>query len=277
MNISLKSKIKHWFDFLRLAHLSTDPVVIKNLTKSKQFYEQWGNYRSSSFTKWWSEHRHLFRTVSSLRRMTSEDIVDDSALYLVIPYTYAPTTVAKIIQRIYDEEQKKRLATKNKVKKIYGGSFGLTTDEFQASQFAYYYRYAKEVYVPLTNSGDKVKTKDFIKKAVKSFENQKLITSWEDTSLARRKIPFKTSDSRYANLSKRARDFNLIVNNILLNVSSGLFPGDYLTASVKNQNTNRLLKKSPPKRSHSRGVPSSKYITKKKREDTLDPYRKLVK
>jgi hypothetical protein len=48
--------------------------------------------------------------------MTSQDKFDDSALYLVIPFTYAPTTVAKIVQRIYDEEQKKRTVTKNKVK-----------------------------------------------------------------------------------------------------------------------------------------------------------------
>lgn len=277
MNISLKSKIRHWFEFLRLAHQSTDPVIVKNLLKSKQFYKDWGNYREISFTKWWTEHRHLFRNVSSLRRMTSQDKFDDSALYLVIPFTYAPTTVAKIVQRIYDEEQKKRTVTKNKVKKIYGGSFGLSTEDFQASQFSYYFRYARDVYLPLTNNGGKVKTKDFIEKAVISFSKQKLVTSWEDSTLARRKVPFKESSHEYANLSKRARDFNLIVKNILLNVSLGIFPGDYLTTSVKNQNTNRKIKKPYLVRSHSRGVPLSRYVNKKKREDTVDPYRKFVK
>ncbi len=232
MNISLKKKIQHWFNFLKLAHQSVDPVVIQNLKDSKSFYEAWGNYKDVSFTNWWNEHRHLFRKVSGLRRMTTQDEVDDSALFLVIPFTYAPTTVAKIVQRIYDEEQQKRITDAKKVKKIYGGSFGLSTDEFQVSQFTYYHRYAKDVFLPLTSSGKKVKTKDYVTRAKAAFAKQKQVTSHAN---AKRNIPFKSSSDEYANLSKRARDFNRIVQNILRNVSAGVFPGDFLTASVKNQ------------------------------------------
>lgn len=277
MNISLKKKIQHWFNFLKLAHQSTDPVVIENLTKSKSFYAAWGEYQEQSFTKWWTEHKHLFRKVSGLRRMTAQDEVDDTALYLVIPFTYAPTTVAKIVQRIYDEEQTKRETDKKKVKKVYGGSFGLSTDEFQVSQFTYYHRYAKDVFLPLMGTVKKVKTKECVSRAVASFAKQKLVTSWEDSALARRKVPFKESSADYANLSKRARDFNRIVENILRNVSSGVFPGDYLTASVKNQAEARRKKRAVPVRSHSRGVPESLYVKKVKREAGLDPYRKMVK
>ena len=277
MNISLKKKIQHWFNFLKLAHQSTDPVVIENLTKSKSFYAAWGEYQEQSFTKWWTEHKHLFRKVSGLRRMTAQDEVDDTALYLVIPFTYAPTTVAKIVQRIYDEEQTKRETDKKKVKKVYGGSFGLSTDEFQVSQFTYYHRYAKDVFLPLMATGKKVKTKDFVIRAQASFAKQKLVTSWEDSALARRKVPFKESSADYANLSKRARDFNRIVENILRNVSSGVFPGDYLTASVKNQSAERAAKRAAPVRSQSRGVPQGLYVKKVNREAGLDPYRKFVK
>lgn len=276
MNISLKKKIQHWFNFLKLAHLSTDPVVIENLKQSKSFYETWGDYQEQSYTKWWTEHRHLFRKVSGLRRMTSQDEVDDTALYLVIPFTYAPTTVAKIVQRIYDEEQTKRVTKQKKVKKVYGGSFGLSTDEFQVSQFTYYHRYAKDVFLPLRRSGKKVRTKDFVDRAKSSFAKQKLVTSWEDASLARRKVPFKNSSDEYANLSKRARDFNRIVENILRNVSAGVFPGDYLTASVRNQGAERVAKRIAPVRSHSRGVPEGLYVKKVKREASLNVFRKYV-
>lgn len=259
-----------------MAQQSIDPVVIQNLKDNKSFYEAWGNYQEASFTNWWTEHRHLFRKVSVLRRMTSQDEVDDSALFLVIPFTYAPTTVAKIVQRIYDEEQKKRVTDAKKVKKVYGGSFGLSTDEFQVSQFTYYYRYAKDVFLPLSSSGKKVKTKDYVSRARVSFARQKLVTSWEDAALARRKVPFKDSSGEYANLSKRARDFNRIVQNILRNVSAGVFPGDYLTASVKNQGALRAEKRAAPVRSHSRGVPESKYVKKIKRQAVLNPYRKML-
>jgi hypothetical protein len=276
MNIRLKKKIQHWFNFLKLAHQSVDPVVIQNLKDSKSFYEAWGNYQEASFTYWWTEHRHLFRKVSGLRRMTTQDEVDDSALFLVIPFTYAPTTVAKIVQRIYDEEHQKRVMDAKKVKKVYGGSLGLSTDEFQVSQFTYYHRYAKDVFLPLSQSGKKVKTKDYVTRAKVAFAKQKLVTSWEDSALARRKVPFKDSSDKYANLSKRARDFNRIVQNILRNVSAGVFPGDYLTASVKNQSVLRGEKRTAPVRSHSRGVPESKYVRKLKREAPLNIFRKYV-
>jgi hypothetical protein len=277
MNIPLKKKIQHWFNFLKLAHASTDPVVVQNLKDSRSFYEAWGNYQDQSFTKWWKDHRQLFRTVSSLRRMSAQDVVDDTALFLVIPFTYAPTSVAKIVQRIYAEEQDARSNRKTKVKKVYGGSYGLSTDEFQVSQFAYYFRYAKEVYLPLMNSGNKVRTKHFIELAQKSFARQKLVTSLEDAKLARRKVPFKDSSDEYANLSKRARDFNRIVHNLLVNVSKGAFPGDYLTASVKNQSALRSVKRAAPVRSHRRGVSDRKYLTKKSRIEQFDPYRSVIK
>ena len=275
MNIPLKRKIQLWFEFLKLAHKSNDGVVIANLKKSKSFYEPWGDYLNSSFTKWWTTHRHLFRTVSSMRKMNGSDAVDDSALYVVVPYTYAPTTVAKILQRMYEEELELRISFKKKVKKVYGGDFALTTDDFQVSQFAYYHRFAKEVYLPLNASGEKVTTKQYVDLAKKSFSKQKLVTSWKEKELARRKVPFKDSSDLYANHSKRARDFVHIVTNILKNVSSGEFPGDYLTASVKNQSINRSSNKVWGVSKKVRGVSLKRYIKVVKRENPYDMYEKI--
>lgn len=274
MNIPLKRKIQLWFEFLKIAHLSHDEVVIANLKQSKALYESWGEYKNLSFTKWWSGHKHLFRTISTMRKMTVVDVVDDSALYLVIPYTYAPTTVAKIVQRMYDEELGKRIANHKKVKKVYGGTFSLSTDEFQASQFSYYYRYAKDVYLPLNTSGTKVKTKQYVEVAKKSFAKQRLVTSWEDKSNAKRQVPFKESSSDYANHSRLARNFSRIVLNLMRNVSAGIFPGDYLSPSVKNQAIKR--KKSPdfPVRKSKRGVSQKRYQTVVDRGNPFDMYSK---
>ena len=209
-----------------------------------------------------------------MRRMTTLDVVDDKAMYLVIPFTYAPTTVAKIVQRMYTEEQNKRLESKKKVKKVYGGSFGLSTDDFQVSQFVYYHRFAKDVFLPLNAEGKKVMTKQYVDAAKKSFAKQKLVTSWDEKTFARRKVPFKDSSNVYANQSKRARDFVRIVQNILRNVSAGTFPGDYLTSSVKNQAIKR--KKSPdfPVRKSKRGVSQKRYQTVVDRGNPFDMYSK---
>jgi len=259
---------------LKLAHKSNDPLVIANLKRSKSFYEPWGEYLNTPFTRWWTTHRHLFRTVSSIRKMNASDLVDENALYVVIPYTYAPTTVAKILHRMYEEELEQRTLSKRKVKKVYGGDFALTSDDFQVSQFAYYHRFAKEVYLPLNASGEKVTTKQYVDLAKKSFSKQKLVTSWKEKELARRKVPFKDSSDLYANHSKRARDFVHIVTNILKNVSSGEFPGDYLTASVKNQSINRSSNKFWGVAKKVRGVSLKRYIKVVKRENPYDMYEK---
>jgi hypothetical protein len=272
MNISLKQKIQRWFEFLRLAHQSTDPVVISNLKGSKSHYEPWGDYRNTSFTKWWASHKELFRTVSTMRKMTASDVVDDAALHLVIPYTYAPTTVAKIVLRIYAEEQDRRLSERKKVKKVYGGSFGLTTDEFQVSQFVYYYRFVKDVYLPLNAGDGKPSTKNYVDLAEKVFANQKLVTSWEEKALAKRRVPFTDLSAPYANRSKMARNYVAIVQNILRNVSRGEFPGDYLTVAVKNQGEKRKSPPNYPVRSGKRGVSQKRYQEVKKRELPFDMY-----
>jgi hypothetical protein len=273
MNISLQKKVQLWFNFLRLAHQCSDPVVVRNLRDSESFYAQWGNYRTTPFTKWWAEHRHLFREVSTVRKMTAGQVATDDALHLVIPFSYSPTAVGKIVQRIYSEEHERRVASKTKVKKVYGGTYSLSTVDFQASQFVYYHLYAKDVYLPLVNSGKKVSTKDFIELAQKVFAKQRQVVSHDG---AKRGVPFKDTSTVYGNLSKRARDFNRIVLNVLCNVSAGVFPGDYVTVSVKNQGATRKSASKAPARKHFRGVPQSRYVEQSKREDPFDPYGKTV-
>ena len=61
MKNSLKEKIRYWFEFLNLAHQSTNPIVVSNLRESSKFYSRWGKYRTVKFDSWWREHSSLFR------------------------------------------------------------------------------------------------------------------------------------------------------------------------------------------------------------------------
>jgi hypothetical protein len=273
MNISLKEKVQHWFNFLRLAHESQDPVVVGNLKVSRLLYEPWGDYRNTSFKPWWREHSKLFRSVGAMRKMVPGDVPDESALFLAIPYIYAPTTVAKMVQNIYQREQNQRRASGGKVKKVYGGQFALTAEDLQASQFHYYYRFARDVYLPLNAGGDKPTTKNYVDLAEKVFAKQKLVTSWEDDALARRKVPFTQTDAPYANKSRMARNYVVVVLNLLRNVAKGEFPGDYLTVAVKNQGVRRKASPEYSVRATRRGVSQKRYQEVKKRENPFDPYR----
>ena len=274
MNISLKEKIRLWFSFLRLAYESNDPAVVANLKNASHIYDAWGDYRSTSFSKFWIEHRKLFRTVSSVRRMTSGDEPDDSALFLAIPFIYSPTTVAKMVQEMYQRAQDEQRISLGKVKKVYGGEFALTTDDFQASQFVYYHRFARDVYLPLNADGNKPTTKNYVDRAEKVFPKQQLVTSWEDQSNVKRRVPFTNPQAPYSNRSRMARNYVSMVENILRNVSSGVFPGDYLTVAVRNQVEKRKTPPNYPVRSGNRGVSQKRYQVVEDRESPYDMYAK---
>ena len=56
MSIVLRKKIKYWFEYLRLAHKSSDPSVISALEKSKEKYKSWGAYQTMGFDEWWKKY-----------------------------------------------------------------------------------------------------------------------------------------------------------------------------------------------------------------------------
>jgi hypothetical protein len=268
MNISLKTKIKYWFEFLRLAHQSNDAQVIENLEASESFYAAWGNYLGTSFDAWWKEHANLFRETVRIKRLGSDDAGDDDSFCIQFPFTYAPTTAAAIFKDMYSREFDARLVVKNKVKKKYGGSFSLTTDDIKIDKFRHYLLFTKSVYLPLHAIGSKVTSKDYLKKAETVFKSVKKLKSSSEKGT----IPFQTSSNSPDNLGRLTRRYMMYSENLLRIVSAGSFPGNYEEAAIKNQATKR---KAPPlERSQKRGVPQSLYIDIKKRESGFDMYEK---
>jgi hypothetical protein len=268
MNILLKTKIKYWFEYLRLAHKSTDTQVIANLESSKSFYAAWGNYLGTSFDVWWKEHSHLFRETVQMRRLRSDDVGDDDSFCIQFPFTYAPTTAASIFKNMYSKEFDARQVVKNKVKKKYGGSFSLTTEDIKIDKFRHYLLFTKSVYLPLTASESRLTSKDYLKKAEIVFKNVKKLKSSSEKGT----IPFQTSSNLPGNLGRLTRRYMMYSENLLRIVSTGSFPGNYEEAAIKNQATKR--KAPPPVRLYNRGVSPSRYINEKKRESGFDMYAK---
>jgi hypothetical protein len=268
MNISLKQKIKYWFLFLRLAHQSEDDAVKSNLIKSKNFYEPWGDYLNQPYDTWWKEHSHLFRTESTLKVIGKSEAFSDDALYLKIPFIYTPLTVSKMVKEIYEREYEKRNLQKGKVKKQYAGKFALSKDDYPVSQFEYYLNFTKNVYIPLMNIGT-TGTMQYRKDAVKAFKTQKQ-SAFDDASMKKRNIPFKTTSNNTETLDRLALRYKNFSRDLLFNVSNGIFPGEYIESSSKNQAIKR--KNNYPVRGKLRGVNQNKYQEVKERKNVLDPY-----
>lgn len=268
MNISLKTKIKCWWNFLRLAHLSDETDIIDALKDSVDFYKTWGDYRTGSFDQWWRERSHLFHTRNSMTKMNVGESASDDALYMRVPFTYAPSTASTVFEKMYRKEYEKKQTTKKKVKKVYGGTYSLSHDDFQTSQFEYYLRFTKDVYLPIMSVNPNSQKKSYVHLAIEKFKNQKMKSSLG--ALARRKVPFTYETEKYETQRRLASRYRTYSRNIMLNVAKGEFPGEYEEVSIKNQATKR--KAPPPVRSYKRGVPQSLYIDARKRVSGFDPY-----
>jgi hypothetical protein len=235
MNNSLKEKIRYWFEFLRLAHESKDPVVV-NAIRNNDFYAKWGDYQKAKFNSWWSSHSSLFKNEQVLSIPLVGEIVDSEFFYVKIPFTYAPTSVGKIVADIYDRELSKRVQRTKKSRKIYQGDFKLTSSEYQVAQFHYYLVFTRDVYLPLMNSDSKNKNQDFLQKSKEVFGKLK------KKSTLKREIPFTNKNASNDSDLRLVRRYRQYAEKLLRNVAQGDFPGDYEETFIKNQSQIRAEK-----------------------------------
>lgn len=270
MKVSLKNKVRFWFLFLRLAHQSGEEEIQEALKKSKEFYKQWGDVTKGSFDAWWKEHSNLFRDSERYRQMEVGEVASDDAFYVCIPFIYSPTVVGQITKDRYTRAYEERQAEKKKVKKIYGGTFSLTDYDYQVSQFEYYYRFASEVYLPLTDENPAYKTGPYLQKARQVFSKVKK----KDGDLKRR-VPFAervgANDDSDGRIARRYRTYS---RKLILNAASGVFPGDYEEVAIKNQAAKRKATTFETDTKKRRGVRQTRYQTVTKRESGFDVYAK---
>ena len=270
MSKSLKEKIKYWVEFLKLAHHSNDAVVIAQLRESRNFYSAWGDYRNTKFNDWWSSHSSLFRDREVLSVPKVGEVVTDGSVYVRIPFTYASSTVGRIVADIYDREVKKRFTRTGKMKKIYGGTFSLSRDDYQVAQFHYYLIFVRDVYLPLHTSDPGTKTGRYIERSKEVFNKVKRKTT------EKRDIPFTNPNLTYESASRLVRRYKQMAEKLLRNVSSGVFPGDYEETFIKNQSQIRAEKAAkahqigPKKRLRGRPKSMDQIITKG--VNPADPY-----
>ena len=272
MNNSLKEKIRYWFEFLRLAHESKDPIVV-NALRSNDLYAKWGDYRSVKFNSWWSSHSSLFKNEQVLSIPQVGEIVDSEFFYVKIPFTYAPTSVGKIVADIYDRELTKRVQRTKKSRKIYQGDFKLTSSEYQVAQFHYYLVFTKDVYLPLLNSGKRQSNFEFVEKSKEVFQKLNKKTT------VNRDIPFTKKTLSYESESRLVRRYRQCAEKLLRNVAQGKFPGDYEETFIKNQTQLRIEKaakeKNAPFKQSNRIPKHSRTGPKIKNEH--DPYAGAVR
>jgi hypothetical protein len=160
-----------------------------------------------------------------------------------------------------------------KMKKVYGGTFRLSREDYQVAQFHYYLVFVRDVYLPILLNEPKAKPSRYLERGKEVFGKLKRKTT------EKRQIPFTNADMTYDSASRLVRRYRQMAGKLLRNVSSGEFPGDYEETFIKNQSQIRAEKAAkahqiaPKKRL--RGRPVSMDQTLLKRESGFNIYEGL--
>ena len=277
MNNSIKSKVKHWFNFYRLALQSVDKEISVNCQNSSKFYESWGDISNISFDEWWKSHSYLFHTRQKIEVLTGQFKTDDVAMYLRVPLSFSSTVASNYFGRIYKEEQSKIETAKSKIKKKYLGSFEFNPIEFQDDNFKYYFLYASKVYLPLLDKLQaEPKTKDLVHLSKIVFAKLTERTTKKSREVKKQRIaPFRQDlKDDYETLSRTATRYRTIAQNLIRNASLGVFPGLDYQKPVKPYLKNKAKPKSSlveSKVKQKRVVRNKAYTKKVLFEDKMSP------
>lgn len=282
MNISLKSKVRHWFNFYRLALKSSDPQIQANLAKSQDFYQAWGDVEKVSYDDWWREKSKLFHQRELFEVLEGTFKTNKEHLYLKVPFSSPPVSAAKIFTRIYREELLKHRGVQTKVKKQYKGEYQLTPLEFQAVNFRYYWTFAEKVYFPLyEKNGVEPKTKAMVLLAKEKFKSKIDQTQKRSREVEKQRIaPFRQSiEDDYESLSRTATRYRSIVRALLINASKGVFPGGYQEEGLKTSIAKRKLERAnfELKKVGRKRIPRQKgYVKREKVVDQDNPNKRKM-
>jgi hypothetical protein len=227
-------KVQIWFHFLNLAHKSKDPELIALLDANKSKYQKWGNYRTMSWTKWWKNHSHLFSTQKA-QVITKEDEFPADTFVISIPFDQSKSQAGNTVKRLYG----KALEERGRVGRLSQFKFSINPKTGKehlvyAEKMRTYLTYARDVYIPTLNSDVEVSRKEFLEKTVSTLEKMKIRN--RTLKRGRGKNAVIEQYNKFDNLDmtiQQIERMSIYVENILFNVASGIFPGEYSTKRKK--------------------------------------------
>lgn len=101
-----KELYRLWFEFLKLAHTSSDKLVKSSLKKSNSFYKPWGAVSGIKFDLWWKTHSYLFEENEVVRLLDRNEKLseDASIIYLAVPLRESTTRLTEKVKEIIKKE-----------------------------------------------------------------------------------------------------------------------------------------------------------------------------
>ncbi len=213
-----KELFRLWYEFYRLALASTDEEVVKAVRKSKAFYKDWQVDSKELFDPWWAKHRHLFEQRDFVRVLGDGQMRSEGSVVLEIPTSKGRTEVLAEIRSLLPS------LLPAKPKKSNSGS------KYVPSEIQGVKRDALRMMLDLERRifrNEKLKGEKLRERVLKFFAEERFKRKVNQIPASFLISNHKKQGDTTDNVDRNIRRYRQKVNQLILNVANGEFPGRY--------------------------------------------------
>ena len=207
-----KENYRLWFEFYKLCRLSNRRDVEVNLKKMGNFYDSWGDVSDIKFDDWWKTHSRLFEQ-PVVKVVKSEDEMESPyGILIEVPLNQSVTETLSQLKEILTREQK---SSSKKKKTNLIGRYQLTEGSEPRLKTI---RSVLNIYRDVYLKNNRPKIPKLLPMVVQYYDSKRKMT-----------LP-TTLDVNQNDLDNVLRNLGRWMRwgeTIMLNVSSGEFPGQY--------------------------------------------------
>jgi hypothetical protein len=206
--------------------------------------------------------------------ITEDDEFPADTFVISIPFDKSKSQAGNTVKRLYG----KALEERGRVPRLSQFNFSRNPKTGKehlvySEKMRTYLAYAQEIYLPITNTGSNISPKELLEKSIDAFEKIKVRKRSFKRGRAKNALieQVKLFENEFNALQQIGR-MNTYVENILVNVATGVFPGEY---NKKRKPTKlKIVKLKVGKVSRSKTTITStrsRYL-QNKRIDGVNPY-----
>ncbi len=209
-----------WFEFLKVALTSPDPIIRKALKDNAGYYDKWDMDEANMFDDWWEDHKHLFQETATVRQLKVGDLpASDDSIVIEVPLTASTSIILEKIKNILEAAYARQGKINKKSRKKKTSVFHLS----QGSEPKFLaIRDMLNIYRDVYLKNPKLKGASRLD-ALYSYYRTRKHKAW-------RNIPLIFLTGRNGDEDRALRNVNRYIQNakkITLNVANGEFPGEY--------------------------------------------------
>ncbi len=218
--IADKELFRLWYEFYRLALVSSDDDVQKALKKSQKFYADWHGSENLHFDDWWRSHRSLFQDDKVVRLHHVDDVRTVDNIYISVPR-------GKSYGEILDEFKlliEKELPSKMKGRKL-PPEHRFSPTEIQGvkrDSLRMMFDLEKHIFSQAELKGAALRAR-----VLKFFSSERYKKKRNIVPMSFAIDSSNRNNDHAAEADRNIRRYRQKAHKLLLNVASGQFPGKY--------------------------------------------------